>query len=280
MIVQARLPSSARSAGGPARHVPALFFALTAVLSLPFLILGALVDTPEGAVVDLPLSALQVFAPFLAAILLVLRESGWRGVGRLIADALDVRRLRSARVLVPLALIMPMIYFASYGIMRLAGRQLPGFEFSVTAAVVLLVMFLLSGFFEEVGWTGYALEPLRQRLGYLGAALVIGVVWALFHVPADLQGDRDLEWIAWYRLASVMLRVVIVWAYLVTGRALAAAILVHATDNLSWSLFPVGGSHYDPLFMAPVSVAVAAVLVFTAFPAWSPPRENRASRLS
>lgn len=56
---------------------PAAFFGLIALLSAPFLVLGALVDAPDGGLVGgLPLSALQVLAPFLAAVILVARQHG------------------------------------------------------------------------------------------------------------------------------------------------------------------------------------------------------------
>lgn len=248
------------------KRSPVVFFGLTLLMSAPFMILGVIVRTPEGAVVDLPLSALQFVAPLLAAGILVARQDGWRSARHLLAGAIDIRRIRPARWAVPMVLIVPAIYVASYGLMRLAGRPLPDLEVSVASVLVLLALFLVTGFFEEIGWTGYALDPLRDRLGALGAALVIGVVWALFHLISDLQGGHDLGWIAWHRLASVMLRVLIVWVYLNAGNALAAAIVVHATDNVSWQTFPTGGSHYDPVFTAPVSVVVVAVVVFL----WGP----------
>ncbi len=48
------------------------------------------------------------------------------------------------------------------------------------------MLFIISAYAEEVGWTGYALEP-RAGAGWLGAAMIFGVAWAAFHVPADLQ---------------------------------------------------------------------------------------------
>lgn len=159
-----------------------------------------------------------------------------------------------------MVLIVPTIYLATYVLMRIAGRPIPEADLSITSVLALLAIFLVTGLFEEIGWTGYALDPMRDRFGALSAALMIGMIWALFHIVADLQAGHDLSWIAWHRLASIMLRVLIVWIYLNAGKALAAAVVVHATDNVSWTAFPVRGSHYDPAFTAPVSV-VAVVLV-------------------
>ena len=254
-------------------HRPLAFFGLTALLAGPFLMLGAL--TPEAEVVGgLPLSALQVFAPFLAAVILVSRQHGRGGLRGFVGAAIDVRRIRRRRDLLPLLLIMPAIYVVSYALLVLDGRNLPAWEVSASSLVALLALFLVSGFLEEVGWTGYALDPLRDRLGYVGAALVIGVACALFHVGADLQAGRDWDWIFWQRLAGIALRVLIVVAYYSTGQAVTAAVLVHAMDNVSWVAFPDGGSHYDPAITAPVALAVAG-LVLLVSTKWVSRRERR-----
>src|SRR5690606_8653490 len=154
---------------------------------------------------------------------------------------------------------MPTIYGVSYALMVLDGRSLPAWEISAGTMVAVLVLFLFSGFLEEVGWTGYALDPLRARLGHVGAALVIGVACVLFHIGADLQAGRDLDWILRQRLARAALRVLIVVAYYSAGQAVTAAIVVHAMDNVSWIAFPEGGSHYDPSVTAPVALAMAGL---------------------
>ena len=50
-----------------------------------------------------------------------------------------------------------------------------GFTFLSTLIIV--------GLFEEVGWRGFALPRLQRRLDALWAALVLGVLWALWHLP-------------------------------------------------------------------------------------------------
>src|SRR5262249_26456976 len=37
---------------------------------------------------------------------------------------------------------------------------------------------VVAGFFEEIGWTGFAYPRMRARFGALGGALLLGVIWA------------------------------------------------------------------------------------------------------
>jgi membrane protease YdiL (CAAX protease family) len=47
----------------------------------------------------------------------------------------------------------------------------------------------LSGLFEEIGWTGFAFPRLSARFDALGGALLLGLLWALWHFPVvDSRG--------------------------------------------------------------------------------------------
>jgi membrane protease YdiL (CAAX protease family) len=47
-----------------------------------------------------------------------------------------------------------------------------------------------AGFAEELGWRGYALEPLQQRYTARTASLIIGVAWSAWHLPLFLSGGN------------------------------------------------------------------------------------------
>jgi membrane protease YdiL (CAAX protease family) len=223
--------------------------------------MGALVQTPEWFPTKLPLSALQVVCPLIAALILVHREDGIRGISRLLARVFSYRTIKPTWY-VPILLVMPTIYLLAYGAQGLLGRPLSQWEIPYLTIPMLFVTFFIAAAAEELGWMGYAFDPIQAWWGALRAAIGLGVVWAFFHLVADLQGAHGLGWIAWHRFGAVALRVLIVWAYNNTGRSVLAAVLLHATDNVSWQLTPINGSQYDPALTAPITAGAAVIVTF------------------
>ena len=70
---------------------------------------------------------------------------------------------------------------------RRLGRPLADFQLPLADIPILLAIFLVAGIAEEAGWTGYATDPLRERLSALRTALVVGAMWGLFHFVPDVD---------------------------------------------------------------------------------------------
>jgi membrane protease YdiL (CAAX protease family) len=107
---------------------------------------------------------------------------------------------------------------------------------------LLLVLFFILAIGEEVGWTGYATDPVQDRWSALTTGIILGLVTALWHFVPLIQMGRTLIWIAWWALGSISIRILTVWLYNNTGRSLFAAIVFHAMFNVSFALFPNYGS--------------------------------------
>ncbi len=58
-----------------------------------------------------------------------------------------------------------------------------------------LVWPLFSSFGEEFGWRGFALPKLIKQRGFTYAALSIGLIWGLWHLPMDYIGLRSHGWL-------------------------------------------------------------------------------------
>jgi len=76
-----------------------------------------------------------------------------------------------------------------------------------------------------------------------------------------LEAYRSLAFIAWWSPGTVASRVIIVWLYNNTGRSVFVAALFHTMMNLTWQLFPVGGSYYDPRVTGLITLVVVIVVV-------------------
>lgn len=235
---------------------PLAFFVLTFVLAVPFWILGTVVARPGGVPLDLPWSALVVVCPVTAALILVRREEGRRGVRELLRRVVDPRGIGRPAWYLPVIGFMPAVVALSGLAMSALGRQPSGSFSPFVALPVLFAVFFVSATAEELGWTGYATDPLRARWGTASAALWLGVVWSLFHLIPWIQ-VHGLVWSAGYALFTIAARVVIVWLYYRTGGSLLAAILFHAMINTSAALSPYTGAALTPYLWAALTVVAA-----------------------
>lgn len=248
------------------RRSPGTFVALTVAASTLFWLLG------EGQIagqlgVDLPVSSLMACCPAVAAIVLVRRREPPGGVRRLLARALDHHRMPGSGWYVPAVALMPAVMAASYGVRRLAGAAVPEPDVSAGVVVASCVLFLVAAAAEEIGWTGYATGPLQARWGALTAGVVLGAVWALWHVVPYAQAGHGAGWIVGQCLFTVAFRVILGWLYVRTGGSVLAATLCHASGNVGWVLLP-----YDPAVAAAVAWAVAVVLTAADRARMLPPR--------
>lgn len=241
-----------------------VYFVLTFALSIPFWIAGAL--TNRQLLPAIPVSALGLLCMVGAAAILVYRENGWAGVAALLKRTFDFKRVKAKIWYLPTILLMPCIMVLSYIAMRRLGVVLPAPQVSLTTTLTLFVLFFIAAVGEELGWMGYAIDPLQDRYGALGGALLLGAVWAIWHFIPLLSVPRSPAWIAWWSLGTVANRVIIIWLYNNTGRSVFIATLFHAMINVTWQLFPINGSYYDPRVTGFISAVVAVVVVI----GWGP----------
>ena len=233
-------------------------------LAIPFWLIGAVARGGLPVPMNLPVSALQAFCPLMAASILVYREDKLGGVGRLLKRAFDYRSIKQKIWYAPIFFLLPTIYLLSYETMRLLKLPLPAAPHVLFLTIpVLLVVFFVAAVGEEAGWTGYALDPMQDRWSALTAGIVLGAVWGVFHAIPDIQANHGPAWIAWqHGVYAVALRILIVWLYNNTAKSVFAAVIVHDTDNVSWSLFPNFGSHYDSAVTGAIAAVAATIVTF------------------
>lgn len=157
---------------------------------------------------------------------------------------------------------MPIIMILAYVLMHLMGVSIPDQQFPVLLVPVFFLMFFIAALGEEVGWQGYAIDPLQDRWNALGASIILGIVWAIWHIVPFIQAHHTPIWIASQCMGMVVTQILIVWLYNNTGKSVFSAILFHAMINVSTFLFPNYGSSYNPFITGIIMAVTAAIVIF------------------
>ena len=237
------------------------FFALVFALSIPFWVLGILY--PIQLLPGLPISAIGAFAPALGALILIYKNDRPSGVLQLLQRSFDFKRIKNKNWYLAFILINPAIAVLAYGFMRAIGEVLPNPAPLTLAIFPLFVLLFIVALGEEIGWSGYATEPLQRRWGTIAAGILLGLVWVVIHFIPLMQAHRSVEWIAWWSLGTISLRVIMTWLYIHSGKSVFGAAVFHAMINLCWQLFPNNGSYYDPQVFGLITLCFA-IAIFTA----------------
>jgi membrane protease YdiL (CAAX protease family) len=137
------------------------------------------------AILTVPLLfLLGTFGPLISAVVLTRMESGWAGVRQLLGR---VRRWRIGIGWYAFVLLgAGALYLSVMALTVMLGGAIDFGKLDpwYTVPVLFLLILPIGGpLGEEFRWRGYALPRLQQSRGALAAALMVGVVWALWHLP-------------------------------------------------------------------------------------------------
>ncbi|MFZ2491887.1 MAG: CPBP family intramembrane glutamic endopeptidase [Thermoanaerobaculia bacterium] len=173
-----------------------MFFGATFAVTWPCFAAVAILshrmpDAGANASVQALLLFIGVFAPGFVAIGLTAQESGTAGVAALLKPLLA---WRSAPHLYGFALgFMAAVKLTVAILHRLVLGTWPtfgaGLWYLILAATVLSTV-LGGQAGEEVGWRGYALPRLAGYFGYTLGSVVLGMVWAVWHLPSPKPRDE------------------------------------------------------------------------------------------
>jgi membrane protease YdiL (CAAX protease family) len=223
--------TTSRGAAGTAlaafarRHQLAAFFVLAYVLSWWAWVWYRL----DPGHVDAPILPV---GPFLAALLLLAVVGGRPALRAWFAKIVDwrVRPVWYAVVL----LVPPALTFGAVALHLAAGGVLvpdPVVPGAGAVAVQFLFVLVWIGLGEEPAWRGYALPRLMAGRSALTAALVLGVLHALWHLPLfGVEYHLDGNALPW-AITVVAVSVVVAWVWVHTGGSLLLPMLLHASNN-------------------------------------------------
>jgi membrane protease YdiL (CAAX protease family) len=182
-------------------------------------------------------------------------------------------------------LTAPLVFTAvSVALSLTSPAFLPGILTTTDKAPFLLTgvaAALMVGFFEELGWMGFAVPRLRLRYGVLSSGLIAGVLWRAWHFPAtDLLGggptgggrapySGEMPQALFVTLTGLALlfgqlpafRILMVWVYERTGSLLVAMLMHASLDAATFILSPLALSGLAESFTASFAIDAAMWVV-------------------
>jgi membrane protease YdiL (CAAX protease family) len=139
---------------------------------------------------------------------------------------------------------------------------------------------LIGGGNEEPGWRGFALPRLEERYAPVPATLILGVVWAFWHLPQLVADPNAVYSFAWLvdELPGIVLRVInivgfaflLTWIYNGTESVLLALLLHAGINTANSTLVPLpieaitGESFMTVLIAVDIAVWVVAIALIVA----------------
>jgi membrane protease YdiL (CAAX protease family) len=168
-------------------------------------------------------------------------------------------------------------------IIEIANRQ--GFSSLGPALSTALLLFLAltaglinnmaSALGEEIGWRGFLTPPLTALLGFFGATLITGLLWASWHLPILIFSDYNAGGERLYEIISFVVMITAIsgafaWLRLDSGSLWPAATL-HASHNLMLQAIfdPMTSRGDSPITMVgEFGVVTAGVCVLACLPFW------------
>ncbi|HKO14831.1 MAG TPA: type II CAAX endopeptidase family protein [Gemmatimonadaceae bacterium] len=204
---------------------------------------------PPALLLGGPVFLLGVFAPALVATALTALDEGRQAVGALLGRILRWRV--GLRFYAFALLLMPFTKLA----VALLHRALTGAwpHFGDTRPALLLAAAILGTIGqvgEEVGWRGYLLPRLTERTGLAAASLIVGVIWALWHLPLFFAAGADTyqQSFLLYALQVMAYSVALAWLYWRTGGSLLLTMFMHSAFNNTKDIVPSGAMQGGGMF--------------------------------
>ena len=188
-------------------------------------------------------SPIIAFGPFLAAILVLALTTGKGGVVTLLRRMV---RWRVRPVWYAVALLLPVAISGGAALLNVvvlgasapSPAELGAWNGLVPTFFLLLLVPGIGGAWEEPGWRGYALPKLQGGHSALLASLILGVVWAFWHLPLMVIGQIHLSdpvyIVAW--------TVVFTWVFNNTNGSVLIAMLMHNMHNV------ISGGYFSAMF--------------------------------
>lgn len=256
---------------------PWLFFVLVFCWTWTFWFLAATLGTSIQTAPGKILVVLGLTGPMLGGIGLTYLTQTNECWHEYWSRIIDPRRIRAEWYLViflfaPFVMAIAVFLDVASGekAARVQLRERVTFFSSVPVAIIPFVfrVFVFGPFPEEMGWRGYVLDRLQARWNALVSSLILGMTWALWHLPLffirDMPHYNQRVWSPWFwqfMVGVLAMAIFLTWIHNNTQRSTLAAILFHFMANVSYELTNVTErtNLYSTLLWIVAAIVVIAV---------------------
>lgn len=215
-----------------ARHPLWSFFILTYALNIAITVTQLyILKIPQTKVVAI----LQVLTPTISAVILSGLIGGRQEIIKLLSGftrwKVGLRWYLAAFLMTGIPLLIAGVYI-------FMGNPPRGLQPGVTAwnLLSMLVFIFLSGpLCEEAGWRGFALPRLQARFNALVSSLILGLLWACWHIPYYFEPGYAAKGMPFpiYLVVVTGLAILFTWIYNNSGGSLLLTVLAHFFFNFS-----------------------------------------------
>ncbi len=212
-------------------------------------------------------------SPLLAGVVLLWTTHGRVGFVDLRRRLLELGRI-SGRWWLIIVLFYPLFNLAAAGVALLIGGTAEPLEFISSERLFdpgslffLLAVALLFPAIEEIGLRGYWFDQLQTRWSALVSSLILGTVWALWHVPLVFmsgyyEGTTFQPELWWWMPSIVLTAIIGTWIYNNTSRSVLAVIVFHFLGNLTGETMGFAPDLYPYVHIGTAIVALTLVIWF------------------
>lgn len=220
------------------------------LITFGFTIILGMIQQVAG--VDSQVIVLPQLAPGLAALVMLLLFRKHRFKVTLTLKTAQFRKYLAA-LLLPLGVMV--VVFLLYGFF--VHNQVMQ-TVTPTPSLVFLAGMFIGAFGEELGWRGYLQKTLDRRIMVFLSSMLVGVLWALWHIGLYQNGPAYMFFFA---LSLIAYSFAISWLLWGTKHNVVIATLFHFMINISTYIFFLRVAN-DPDYMRTNAIVWTLVASF------------------
>lgn len=178
--------------------------------------------------------------PIIAGLLSISLTEGKKGVKRIVSKLIKWK-IKFRFYLIALFAAPLLVLISSFILSFFSSKFTPTiFSSDEKLSIIIggIIGGLVAGFFEELGWTGFAIPKLRLKHSILSTGLIVGIIWGIWHFPLfmdkDISGTIPLLILLMVKLLTHLpaFRILMTWVYDCT-QSLLIVLLMHMSLTAS-----------------------------------------------